>query len=158
MTPEEKLNLAYEQHPLAKAVLDHLGADGDVDSFHTALDAAEHGAMAGWPAFTYYSDTCEFTKKNRNEVVKFVEGEAKEFGEGVIEMIQGFNCLKRDEISQKAVALALYANGYEGEDEDLRDEVCLVENALAWYALEDVGRALENVKDELTGEEEESEE
>jgi len=127
-------------HPLARAVLNELG--GDDDAIQTAMDAARYGADAGFPSFTYYKDTCAFTKKHRRAIRAAVEDMAEQLGEkSAVGLVKGFRCL-RDGIEESAIALALYG-GHGGEDEE--DGVMLVENALAWFALEEVGRALENL-------------
>lgn len=128
---------ATESHPLAPAVLRQLG--GGADAVQSALDAAEHGADGGFPGFTYYSDTCEFVKRNRKAIADAVEQMADDLGEDLIAMVRGFRCLE-DDTPSKAIALALFAGG-DGDD------VMLVENALAWFALEEVGRAIEALND-----------
>lgn len=129
-------------HPLAPAVLRQLG--GGQDAIETAIDAGAHGADSGWSGFTYYRDTCAFTAKHRTAIAAQVEDMAREFGESAIGMVRGFRCLGK-EIDEKHVALALY--GGRAHDKDTQDGVDLVENALAWFALEEVGRALESAQE-----------
>lgn len=121
-------------HPLQQAVLDQIGDD---DARQIAIDAGNNGANAGWSGFTYYSDTCAFASQHRTAIAACVSEMAEEMGEGVIEFVRGFNCLD-DETPDQAIAAALW--GTCGDD----DDVMQVENALAWFALEEVGRALDN--------------
>jgi len=131
------LKEAYQRHPLAKAVLNQLG--GGVEAIQSAKEAGEHGADAGWPGFTYYSDTCAFTKGHRRAIAEAVEEMAEQLGEDPIRMVKGFNCLDKN-TTTRAVAVALYGGRARNGD----DEATQVENALAWFALEEVGRALED--------------
>lgn len=135
------LKEAKSKHPLAGAVLRQLGGTGQ-EQIDTAMDAGRHGADAGWPGFTYYRDTCAFTKAHRKEIALAVEEMANELGTSAIEMVRGFRCLDREAIKERHVAVALFG-GRAGSKED-QDCVDLVENALAWFALEEVGRALDN--------------
>ena len=113
---------------LIKAVKNQLGDNSYLE------DVANHGADAGFPGFTYYSDTLEFYKKNRTEIVQLTKDMAAEFGETPINMILNFNCLK-NMTTEEDVALALYGNlASVGKNDNL------VPNALAWFALEEVAR------------------
>jgi hypothetical protein len=132
---------AKSVHPLASAVLRQLG--GGHEAIETAIDAGNHGADAGWCGFTYYKDTCAFTARNRAAIAQAVEALAVDLGEQPIAMVRAFHCLKDNGVEDKHVALALY--GGKAHDKDTQDGVDLVENALAWFALEEVGRALESI-------------
>ena len=117
-----------------RAVIRQLG--GGNDAIESAKDAARHGADGGFAGFTYTRDTVEFTRRNRAEITELVEEMARDLGDDPIALVQGFNCLRKDEPSEKAVAIALW--GGRDTDEDLET----VQNALAWFALEEVGRFL----------------
>jgi hypothetical protein len=125
---------ARKAHPLAAAVLRQLG--GGREALEQAIEAGRHGADAGWPGFTFYDDTVGFTRRHRAAICGAVEQLAADLGEEPIAMVRGFRCLGGD-ISHRAVSQALW--GGRGAD---KDEVEQVENALAWWALEEVGRAL----------------
>jgi hypothetical protein len=122
------------KHPLHTAVIRQLG--GGKDAISSAKDAARHGADGGFAGFTYYSDTQAFTARHRAAIAACVEEMAIDLGEDPIKLVQGFGCFRNDQPSGKAVALALY--GGNAKDEDRQN----VENALAWFALEEVGRRL----------------
>lgn len=127
---------AKASHPLAGIVLAQLG--GGQDAIQSARDAANHGAVAGFPGFTYYTDTQAFVRRNRKRIAECVEQMADDLGEGgAIQLVQSFNCLCDDKPSERAVSAALY--GGRGDDPD---ELTQVENALAWFALEEVGHAI----------------
>lgn len=120
------------QHPLAVAVLKQCG--GGPDAVDICLDAARHGADSGFAGFTYYADTCEFARRHRKLIVDQIVDDADGFDMTPIQVVQGFRCL--DEPSEQAVALAIYGGSVTA---DLEDDVYLVRNAMAWYALETVG-------------------
>lgn len=105
-----------------------------------AIEAGNHGADAGWPGFIYYSDTCAFTARHRAEIRSMAEEMAGELGQGTVEFIKSFRCVEND-TPEAAIHFALYGGRFPKE---LRDDVELIENALAWFALEEVGRHLSN--------------
>ena len=94
-------------------------------------DVNNGGADAGFPGFTYYTDTVKFFKQNKTEIVKLVKEYAEEFGQSPIEFVTGFNCLKGI-VTEEEVATALY--GHIGNND------VTVANALSWFALEEVAR------------------
>jgi hypothetical protein len=94
-------------------------------------DAANHGADSGFPGFTYYSDTVDFFKKNKADILEQVKEEAEQFDQNPINFVMSFNCLKNN-VEESEVAQALY--GRIGKDG------VTIPNALAWFALEEVAR------------------
>lgn len=54
-------------------------------------DLASHGADAGWPGLTYYSETGELYEKYKEEIWKALSDDADEFGhKSAFEMIANF--------------------------------------------------------------------
>lgn len=54
-------------------------------------DLASHGADAGWPGLTYYSETAEAYERFKAEIWKALLEDADEFGcKNVFELISGF--------------------------------------------------------------------
>jgi hypothetical protein len=111
---------------------------GEVDNLE---DVYNHGADAGFPGFTYYSDTVEFYKKNKAAIIELAKEHADGMGINILEMIGGFNCLKyydyntnrwTDAEGQEAIGQTVY--GRKVDD--------VVANALAWFALEEVAREI----------------
>ena len=111
---------------------------GDVEYLE---DVYNHGAGAGFPGFTYYTDTVAFYKKNKAAIIELAKEQADGMGINILEMIGGFNCLKyydyktnrwTDEEGQEAIGQTVY--GRKVDD--------VVANALAWYALEEVARSI----------------
>ncbi len=103
-----------------------------------AIDFASHGVDGGYSGFIYCSETVEFAKKYRKLIAKLAESQSGDLGLGVIEMIQGFNCLKDCRPSQSDVGACLYGDG---------DDTSVM-NALAWYAAEEVLRAYKEFVEE----------
>lgn len=97
-------------------------------------DVANHGADAGYPGFTYKADTVAFFRRHRATINALVERMADDLGELAIDMVRGFRCLGND-YTQAEIARAMYGNGGESCD--------TTQNALAWFALEEVARAFE---------------
>lgn len=107
--------------------------------FCSASDIANYGASGGVSGFIYYTDTCKFYARHR-ELIKEVASEmANSFGQGIIEMIQGFNCLGTD-YSCDEIGQTLYGPKSEHSTQ--------VANALAWFALEEVARLVNDYFDE----------
>lgn len=99
----------------------------------SASDIANHGADGGWSGFTYYWDTIPFFRKNRSDILKLAEDLASDLGEDLLTLISGFNCLKRYGFSPSEIAVAVYqSRGAECDN---------IQNALAWFALEEVARS-----------------
>lgn len=93
-------------------------------------DIAKHGADAGWPGFTYYSDTVAFFDRNKSLILDLVKEETDSMGmDNEIVFIKGFNCLNGD-YNDFEVAKGIY--------EDDSDSSTTIRNALVWFALETV--------------------
>lgn len=120
---------------LVRSVSRRIG--GWADLLEHAHDVADHGADAGWHGFIYHRDTCSFYRRNRAALLELVKEQADEFGQSPAEFVAGFNCVKNIvDLSRDEVAAVLSGG---------RAEECVrtsVQNALAWYALEEVSRAL----------------
>ena len=98
-----------------------------------AADVTNHGASGGFGGWIYYTETNAFTKRNKKAILAYAAEQAKEFGQGLLETIAGFNVFKRDPVSVDEVARAIY----QGRG-DMAEQIL---NVLAWYALEEVARA-----------------
>lgn len=88
------------------------------------IQAGEHGADSGWPGFTYYTDTEKFYDKNADEIWELANQSADDFGEeSTLAMIAKFG-------GAKNVA----------DDKTFK-------NLMSWFALEEIGRWLETMKE-----------
>jgi hypothetical protein len=109
---------------------------GDWDNFRDdAPDIVNHGADCGFSGFTNYSDTVAFSERNKKAILASLSELAKDLGEpGACSVIAGFNCLKPLELCADDIADALIFGK--------SDYYYEIYNALAWYALEEVARAV----------------
>ena len=101
---------------LLKAIKSHSGMGKS-----EIREAGEHGADTGWPGFTYTVDGAEFYRTNSREIDELLQQSADDMGyKNVAELIATFS-------------RADMTDTRDGHD-------CL----LAWFALEEVGRWLED--------------
>lgn len=112
---------------LKRAVIKRLGGK------EYLVDISRYGANTGFSGFTYYSETCEFYRENKKEIILLAEELAEELGEDMLTMVSHFNCLKDMEITPYEVAKGLDGNGEMAEQ---------IQNAMAWFALEEVARSI----------------
>jgi len=128
-----KIKISETRFPkLTRAVINQIG---DRDSL---ADVARHGAAGGFCGFTYYKDTSEFYRKNREEIKKLLGETSENYGEGLFSMVCNFACLRDLKVTENQVAAVLF--GKQGESNE-GDEM-QIENALAWFALEEIAREL----------------
>ena len=136
-------NVADTSNPtLTRAVIRQVGGKDAL------IDVNNHGAMGGFPKFTYYSDTVPFFEKRRKDILAVLEQDSDSFGEEPAQIVFGFNCLRLKEADREeqrayrgAISRLLYSN--RKVDWDKPEEV-QVANALAWFALEHVAQEMVN--------------
>ena len=118
---------------LTRAVLKQIGGNREI-----LKDVARHGAAGGFCGFTYYKDTLAFFRKNREEIKKLLRETAEILGEGLFSMVCNFVCLRDLKVTEEEVAAVLFGESEEtGEGNETQ-----IENALAWFALEEIAREL----------------
>lgn len=100
---------------LVQAVRDHSGMEDD-----EIREAGKHGADTGWPGFTYTRDCVAFYEKNKQVIWDLLADMANDAGMKPLELVMSFN-------------RADMAETHEG-----------FANLLAWFALEEAGRWLED--------------
>lgn len=107
---------------------------GGFESFReSAPDVSNHGIAGGFNGFIYYSDTCDFFKRNKEYIIDLAESQASAFGyKSLLEMVKDFNCIKNLDVSESEILQAVYQNK--------GDSVEQIQNCLAWYAGEEVCR------------------
>lgn len=125
---------------LAKAIINQ---SGGWDQFkESAPDIANHGIDGGFSGWIYYSDTCEFFKKNRKDILAYAEEMAESMGEDMLSMIQNFGVFQNDQISTNDLAKALYTGK--------GDDATRVQNVMAWFVVEELARNyVDMVEDEI---------
>jgi hypothetical protein len=116
---------------LEKAVCEAL-SDDPQEALDTLRDVANHGADAGFPGFTYYTDTVKFFDAHRRAILAMLRDLAEEVGSTPSNLLDNFHCLQNIGCKDPMAQLAA------GEGEDLVQ----IKNALAWFALEEVARRL----------------
>jgi hypothetical protein len=114
---------------LVRAVVRQLG--GWKSFKESAPDICRGGIDGGFHGFIYYSDTLSFAKRNRKEILEMASEQARNFGMGLVEMIQGFGCFRHSKPTETEIVEGLAGRGADTQ----------VPNALAWYAGEEVSRA-----------------
>ena len=118
-------------------------------------DIARHGVNGGFAGFTYYSVTVRFFRRNRAEITELVNRYAEDLGENPIDMVSGFGCLagharredygsddqptreRRHKLNEWSMSVARCLGGGRIREDDTQ-----VANALAWFAAEEVARAM----------------
>ena len=119
-------------HPLKRAVMLQFG---DSASFYESVpDIVNYGASGGVSGFIYYSDTVNFTKRNKTKIMQSLIELSNDIGESIISMLQHWTCFKG--MTQCEIMDGLY--------NPKSDNKTTVYNALAWYALEDVANCIYN--------------
>jgi hypothetical protein len=127
---------------LVAGVIRAIGGIAEFNSHYQ--DVANHGADSGFPGFIYYDDTVHFYKLYRNEILQLAKEMANDCGySSLIEMIANFNCLKSYGFRQKAVRAALHRR---------TDDSQYINNALAWFALEEVCRDADYIREQAEAE------
>ena len=99
----------------------------------SAEDIQNHGADGGWNGFIWYDDTKKLYRRNRKAILQLAEQMADDLGEDLLSMVASFNCLKCYKLTNNEVAQALYMSKGEWVDS--------VQNAMAWFALEEIARS-----------------
>lgn len=120
---------------VVKAVVRRIGRE-------SIQDVNEHGISGGFSGFIYYTETVAFWKKYKKIIMKMLENDASDFGVGIVEMVQNFNCLvntstkeRKPDYTSDEIGRALYGR--------YNEELDIIYNALAWYAAEIVCRWFE---------------
>ncbi len=124
---------------LQKAVIEQLGYDiDDKDSYMEELKNIR-SAEDGYNGFIYYSETIDFWKKNKKEIIQSLKDLAFDLGEkSYLDVVLGFNTFKKSDITIDDIAEVIYANNTNN------DYYTTIANALSWYALEQVAWELGN--------------
>ena len=129
MTKQELLKAYPERKPLIQAIFKTLTKDN-------LKDVSNYGIDGGFSGFIYYSETSAFYRKFRKIINEMVLNSCKELGyKSPIEMILSFKCVNEDE--ENNIGICLYGG-------KLSEDTILIENALCWYAVEEIAYLLTN--------------
>ena len=122
---------------LRKAVINQLGG---IETFkETFRDVTRHGADFGVHGFIYYTETTAFFKQNRRAILAHLDAICFDLGEDRISVLKSWRCLNH--LTSDEIARGLYEGGKS-------DEVTAVQNALAFFALEEVAHDEERREEE----------
>ena len=122
---------------LRKAVINQLGG---LEIFKQSFkDITRHGADGGFHGFIYYTETTAFFKQNRRAILAHLDAICFDLGEDRISVLKSWRCLNH--LTSDEIARGLYEGGKS-------DEVTAVQNALAFFALEEVSHDEERREEE----------
>tara|TARA_R110000868_G_scaffold45422_2_gene150700 strand:+ start:177 stop:545 length:369 start_codon:yes stop_codon:yes gene_type:complete len=107
--------------------------DGMANLKESASDICNYGASGGVSGFIYYSDTEAFTKRNHELIMELLNNYADDMGVNALELLNGFNCFKDKEEHEI----------FDGLMNPESDDRTTIYNGLAWFALEEVARYIE---------------
>ncbi len=113
---------------IINAVAKQMG--GMVELKEHASDICNYGASGGFCGFTYYTDTVKFATRNNVLIMELLNNCADEMGVNSLELLNGFVCfrdMKEHEI-------------FDGLMNKNSDDRTTIYNGLAWFALEEVAR------------------
>jgi hypothetical protein len=99
-----------------------------------ASDICNYGASGGVSGFIYYTDTIAFTTRNHALIMELLNNYADDMGVNALELLNSFNCfndMKEHEI-------------FDGLMNKNSEDRTTIYNGLAWFALEEVARYIEN--------------
>ena len=116
---------------LISAVAKQMG--GIANLKERASDICNYGASGGVNGFTYYTDTISFTTRNHALIMELLNNYSDDTGINALELLNGFNCfndMKEHEIF----------DGLMNKNSDYRT---IIYNGLAWFALEEIARYIE---------------
>ena len=99
-----------------------------------ASDIYNYGAAGGFNGFVYYTDTVAFTKRNHVLIIELLNYYADDMGVNVLELLSGFNCFK--DMNENEI--------FDGLMNAKSDDRTTIYNGLAWFALEEVARFIDN--------------
>ena len=101
-------------------------------------DINSHGIGGGFGGFIYYTDTVRFFKTHKEAILSLLKATAEELGNGLLELVAGFSCLSskgKPLYTVDEIAEAIYTGR--------GDYAQIIQNALAWFAAEEVCRWFE---------------
>ena len=107
--------MSIDMQKLIQAIRDHSGMEND-----QIREAGQYGADAGWPGFTYTQDCVAFYEQNKGDIWKLLADLADGMGMSPLGLLASFN--RADEATDPSGLATL----------------------LAWFALEEAGRWLED--------------
>lgn len=132
---------------MAEAVIEQLGGvdEDTLDKLNTITNG-----NGGYTGFIWYTDTCEFYRRNADTIKANMYELADDLGEGLIEMVAEFGSVK-GKYSYDEIGYALYAPFHH----EMYDSNMYLYDTFAKYALEEVANRFQNFVYENCEEDEE---
>ena len=117
---------------IAEAVIDQFG--GWEQFKESAPDVSNYGIDGGFSGFIYYSETHDFTLKNRAAIVELLEETADSLGVDVVAMVSNFGIFRSSAMDNddKKDLYKILGGGKPSQG--------AITNVLAWFAAEEVCR------------------
>jgi len=146
LTIEQLINRAG--HIPAELIRSTVAQFGDWLYFQeSAANISDHGAAGGFTGFSYYHDTLAFFDANRASILKMAAEMATDCGyKSSFEMMAAFNCFAG--LTDQEIFNALI--------DPEAEESTTVKNGLAWFALEEVARAVYDYQNDDEAEEDDA--
>ena len=116
---------------LINAVAKQMGGRANLKDH--ASDICNYGAAGGFNGFVYYTDTAAFTKRNHAVINELLNNYADDMGTTALELLSGFYCFK--DMKEHEI--------FDGLMNPKSDDRTTIYNGLAWFALEEVARYIE---------------
>ncbi len=98
-----------------------------------ASDICNYGASGGVSGFIYYTDTVAFATRNHALIMELLNNCSDEMGVNALELLNGFVCFK--DIEEHEI--------FDGLINKNSNDRTTVYNGLAWFALEEVARYID---------------
>ena len=117
---------------LIHAVARQIGGLKELKNY--ASNICNYGADGGFNGFIYYTDTVAFTKKNHALIIELLNSVSDDMGVNSLELLNGFNCFKG--MNEHEI--------FDGLMNPRSDDRTTIYNGLAWFALEEVSRFIDN--------------
>lgn len=121
---------------MAKAVIEQLGGVDEytLDELNTITNGSD-----GYTGFIWYTETCEFYRRNAETIKANMHELADDLDEGLIEMVSGFGSVKGN-YSYDEIGSALYGPFHY----DMYETNMYLYDTFAKYALEEVANRFQN--------------
>lgn len=107
-----------------------------------AQEINDHGADCGFSGFIYFYETAAFFRRHSDEILAMLRDLASDVGQTPAEMAAGFRCLSG--VVDRDTVAAVLAFGHASSEAR-----AVVQNALAWFALETVSARLVDYMERL---------
>lgn len=134
-TLNKAIKAAKKTRPEYAKLINAVVTAAQFEDIQQVEDVCNYGASGGVSGFIYYSETHDFTKKHRKQIVLLIEEEAEGLGEDIVEMVGSFGYFRNNgglDREDKRDLYKLLGGGMPDQGS--------ITNIMAWYALKTVCR------------------